>query len=371
MREGRLVVIGVVQEQHPDRTRLYRQWRQLDWPIAVDALNTLNLTAVPVAIGIDEQGIVRALGMRPSDLVDQLIEPTWTAPQGTVLRTEPCHLMDGDRAFHEGKADEAVKAYRAGVDRDSADGRAAFRLGVALQRRWEMPKLRQPGDARAAVEAWARALACNPNQYIWRRRLQQYGPRLTKPYNFYFWVAEARTDILARGQAPVQLTAEPLAAEILPPTRRSGHAVQVVDHDPKDLIVRDTQYVRHEAVAVPPVVRPGGRAQVRVEFFLPPGVPALWNNEAEPLRIVLRPPTGVEVFEGALEWPSPKQAESSEPRIIHVEVATLAALPAANLKIPGYALFNICEKPGGKCLYRRVDFTVHLGVDPAVVQIGR
>ena len=29
---GKLDVLGVVQEQHPDRAKLYRQWRQLGDP---------------------------------------------------------------------------------------------------------------------------------------------------------------------------------------------------------------------------------------------------------------------------------------------------------------------------------------------------
>ena len=66
---GEMVAIGVVQEQHPDRTLLYRQWRQLDWPIAVDSLGTLDyVQAVPIPMGIDESGIVQYARFQPRQL---------------------------------------------------------------------------------------------------------------------------------------------------------------------------------------------------------------------------------------------------------------------------------------------------------------
>ncbi|MCH8851876.1 MAG: hypothetical protein IID41_04415, partial [Planctomycetes bacterium] len=56
VKSGDLVVLGVVQEQHPDRAKLYKQWRQIDWPILVDSLNLLDLAVVPVPVAIDESG---------------------------------------------------------------------------------------------------------------------------------------------------------------------------------------------------------------------------------------------------------------------------------------------------------------------------
>ena len=56
-----------------------------------------------------------------------------------------------------------------------------------------------------AIDAWGQALAIDPNHYIWRRRIQQYGPRLIKPYPFYDWVEQAAREIRARGETPVEL----------------------------------------------------------------------------------------------------------------------------------------------------------------------
>ena len=61
---------------------------------------------------------------------------------------------------------------------------------------------RREGDFQRAVEAWSRALEIDPNNYIFRRRIQQYGPRLSKPYPFYDWVSRARDEITARGETP-------------------------------------------------------------------------------------------------------------------------------------------------------------------------
>ena len=42
--DGRIEMIGIVQEQHPERARLFMQWKQMGWPVMVDALNLLDLS---------------------------------------------------------------------------------------------------------------------------------------------------------------------------------------------------------------------------------------------------------------------------------------------------------------------------------------
>ena len=67
---GELQVVGIIQEQHPDRCRLFMQWKQMGWPILVDSLNLLKMEAVPRTVAIDEHGIVRQIGLR-LDAVDE------------------------------------------------------------------------------------------------------------------------------------------------------------------------------------------------------------------------------------------------------------------------------------------------------------
>src|SRR5579863_2369784 len=89
-------------------------------------------------------------------------------------------------------------------------------------------------DFRAAVEAWGTALDLDPNQYIWRRRIQQYGPRLDKPYPFYDWVVAAEAAIRKRGEAPIVLPVRPDGAEIAQPIKSFATTREVpVNPDPK------------------------------------------------------------------------------------------------------------------------------------------
>ena len=58
--DDRLVMVGLIQEQHPDRCRLFAQWKQLDFPILWDPFNLTDSKVVPNFIAIDEHGIVRS-----------------------------------------------------------------------------------------------------------------------------------------------------------------------------------------------------------------------------------------------------------------------------------------------------------------------
>ena len=68
VKQGRLVLLGVTQEQHADRCRLFAQWKRFDWPILHDPINLLEAPAVPIVVAIDEHGIVRAIRPRPGDV---------------------------------------------------------------------------------------------------------------------------------------------------------------------------------------------------------------------------------------------------------------------------------------------------------------
>ncbi len=255
LKSGKLVAIGVVQEQHAERARLYRQWRQLDWPIAVDSLNLLDHRAVPIPMGLDTSGVIRRQRLRPDRFEMDFMERDFPDddPPRAYTRVEKPDLVVlqkraergrsstawrdlGDALFLYGgpeRSSDTVEAYRRAVRLKPADGRAHFRLGVALRQRYESTG-RRPLDAQDAVESWGLALAANPGQYIWRRRIQQYGPRLDKPYNFYFWVETARRDIRARGEQPLPLLVEPTGSEISEPRRArpAVSAAAIRDLDP-------------------------------------------------------------------------------------------------------------------------------------------
>ena len=83
-KQGAFQTVGIIQEQHPDRCRLFMQWKQLDFPVLVDSLNRLGVKVVPMTIAIDEYGIVRHVGIAPHNLKEQFLSKTYPAPKDPV-----------------------------------------------------------------------------------------------------------------------------------------------------------------------------------------------------------------------------------------------------------------------------------------------
>ena len=85
-----------------------------------------------------------------------------------------CRYQAGLTLLYLGRYADAIDAYSHAVKLNPSDKNALFRLGVADRIRHESAR-RRPGDFQAAIDAWGRALWLDPNQYIWRRRIEQYG----------------------------------------------------------------------------------------------------------------------------------------------------------------------------------------------------
>lgn len=391
---GRLVAVGVVQEQHPDRTRLYRQWRELDWPVFVDSLNLLeHIRVVPWPIAIDEYGFITDTRFNPPELdtfmktqtprrrlsADFNIAPDvdLNALQKTTetTNTSEAWLEVGRAWFNYGRPEEinrAVAALEIAVTLAPQSGAAQFALGGALRRRYETPGLRKSDDAQRAVDNWGHALSIDPNHYIFRRRLQQYGPRLDKPYNFYFWVRQARADIAARGDTPIALTAEPMGSEIAQPQRRGETLAGAPPHnpDPNARINLDTkQLVTIETLITPSTVQPGHRVRARVTFRLNEDTEPWWNNEADNLTMHVTLPDGISFTENDLSYANPTTPETRELRQLEFELEIPYAIPPGEISLPAYALYYTCEDAGGICLYLRQNFTLLLKIDPAAPKL--
>jgi hypothetical protein len=392
VKEGKLVLLGIAQEQHPDRCRLLAQWHSFDWPILHDPINIMGLSAVPLFVAIDEQGIVRDTKPRLDTIKTAFIDKSFVAeasddsprrltpalpagqasPDFEALRkqaeTEPSFagwrdLGDALAVWGgDGQVNAAIDAYQRAARLDPEQAPVQFRLGVCYRRRYES-KQRQPGDFQAAIDGWSRALALDPNQYIWRRRIQQYGPRLDKPYAFYDWVNDAEKDIATRGEKPASLTVRPGGAEIAHPlTTFPTNPSAAHSPDPEGRVRRDEQgLIRAEVTVVPGRVRSG--QAVRIHVVLRPEVnhKAHWNNEAEPLRLWIDPPEDWQAVERLLVHSGVKQTVTGEDRALDFEVKA-PARARGKIRLSAYALYHVCDDAGGQCRFLRLDIPIEVQV---------
>jgi tetratricopeptide (TPR) repeat protein len=391
VKDGKLVLLGVIQEQHADRCRLLAQWKGFRWPILHDPINVLEATGVPILVAIDEHGIVRstrpALATFQADFLDKTFaDDVKRIAAGSITPSLKEGSPDWDllqrRARQEaspaawralgdalalwggaGRLEEAMEAYGNAVKLDPKDGPALFGLGVCYRRRYEATQ-RRAGDFQAAIDSWGRALELDPNQYIWRRRIQQYGPRLDKPYAFYDWVDEAEKDIRARGEKPVPLAVRPGGAEIAQPLKTLPAArPEVPDPDPDGKVHRDkAQLIQAEVTVAPARVRPDQAVRVHVVLRLDPKKQAHWNNEAEPLRLWVDPPEGWQVSERFLQAPAVREAMSREDRELDFDIKAPKEAEG-KVHLSAYALYHVCDDKGGRCQFVRLDVPIELTVE--------
>jgi len=379
---GQLAIVGRIQEQHPQRTRLFMQWHQMDWPVVIDPLNLLEHKGIPIVAAIDEHGIAHEATR--ADFVPGFMQhalPPGAVTAGPMAATRPdlvaleAQTVNGDAVawgeygaalyLWEGidRIDEAVEAFRRAVALEPEQGRWHFRLGVCLRRRYDSDYQRG-ADFQRAVDAWVAALALDPNQYIWRRRIQQYGPRLDKPYPFYDWVHEAREAIRARGEVPIDLDIEPAGAEIAEPLGELINDPATVENpDPEGQIWRDDEgLVRMEVVAVPAAVTPGASARIHLAFRPDPQRRVHWSNEVDDLALWVEAPPGWELERQLHRIGNPREPVSGETRRLDFELKCNATATPGEATLTAFALYYICEYVDGTCLYRRQDIRLTLRV---------
>jgi hypothetical protein len=186
------------------------------------------------------------------------------------------------------------------------------------------------------------------------RSIEQYGPRLTKPYAFYDWVVPAKAEISRRGETPVPLVIEPYGSAL------AGRARDVVaeasvprEPDPQGKIQRDVErLIEAEVVVVPARVRPGQAARIHVTFRPGAAHNARWNNESAPLRVWVDGPPGWTVASRLSEAPQGDQPESVEVRRLDFEVKA-PSTSNGRVRLTAYALYSTCEQARGGCLFLR------------------
>lgn len=364
-----LAVIGVVQEQHSERTRLYKQWKQYDFPIVQDPVTQNGIAVVPVFIGIDEHGIVQSTRMRPSNL-KKFVETKSEAPEteaprldlrrehGVMAKQNPSvenWVKWGDHELlfapnGKGSYNNAIAAYQLALNEDAENGAILFRLGVAYRKKYD-ERSHADEDFDAASRYWSLALSENPNQYIWRRRIQQYGPRQAKPYPFYDWIEQARTEISERGETPVELKV-PLTQSELAGKSKPEFVRDAERPDPDNEIHRDDgEMIRIESTTVPGFVLPGKPATVHLRLV---PVAAKWNNETTPLKVWIES-ENADLTAQLLDYENPDTADSSENR--QLEFDLVVKKDSSECTVTGFALYNVCLEDG-TCVYRRQDFEI-------------
>lgn len=390
VRNGELVLLGVVQEQHGERAQLFARWKEFDFPILHDPINTLACAAVPITIAIDERGIVRHLRATPDWVRDHFLGESTrgvsgeaTAPDDHQLSktengTEPPaetnsrpdiealrraaeqskqaadhrRLGDALMLWQPTEVTRAIEAYQRALTMDDTP-ELHFRLGVAYRRRSEQPS-RKLNDFTSAVQEWSTALRMSPNQYIWRRRIQQYGPRLEKPYPFYDWVPEAMAALEKRHGKPTKPLRVPLSgAEIADPRANlNDEEVTTESPDPNNRIHRDLG----QMVTITPTIVSAAQRGYRLHLRFAVSEAAVWNNEAEPLLVWFADADNVQAHQRRLRHPLAIQsAESDEDRLLDVEFSKKTD---AEAEIRGFALYYICEKATQQCKLLRQDFAI-------------
>jgi tetratricopeptide (TPR) repeat protein len=387
IRDKKLAVLGIAQEQHPDRCRLFAQWKKLDWPILYDPINVLQVRGVPIEVAIDEHGIVRSIRPDMKTFEKEFLDKTFApakddssvkfekpirADIGALQRrAEQSRSSDAWRQLGDALAlwgessdiNDAIDAYSKAIQIKPEDGDAHFRLGVCYRIRYES-EYRQPTDFQIAVDHWSRARQIEPNQYIWRRRIEQYGPRANKPYSFYDWVQTAARDIRARGEKPVEIRVLPTSSEIADPDRDfENEQLNAKPPDPEGRILRDRKrLILTEVTVIPPHIKPGGTVRVHITLRPDEKRKAYWNNEAEPLKLWVDTPPGWKVEPQLLIAPQGDKPETSEPR--HIEFEIHAANDAGGTsKLSAYALYYVCEGAVGTCNFLRQDIPITIKVD--------
>lgn len=367
---GDLQVVGIIQEQHAERCRLFVQWHQIDWPILHDPLNIVDVLTVPIFVALDADGIVRSTKPTPDWVRKTLLtqHAKSTVPAEAASKPDPSKLRTTANSPAERRAlgdaeilwnqpsdwSRAIAAYTAQGNEERESG-TRFRLGVAYRGRWDSDR-RQPGDFSDAVASWELALRQNPNHYIYRRRIQQYGLRLDKPYPFYDWIEIAQATIRDRGDMPIEITVPLSGAELASPSKVFTVAANGENPDPESHITED----RHRLIAITATTVPGivmAGQPFRLHLSFAPNATTHWNNETPPAVVWLDVPDGWSAETQRVELVQSEQPESNERRAIDLEIKPPESA-SGDQTINGYVLYYICEDRAGQCLYLRQTFEV-------------
>ena len=371
--DGKLIVLGIAPEQHGDRMALFLQWKEMqDMTVMLDAYNQYDLRAVPITVLLDESGVIRSRNPKEADLEKFLAAPpaiVGDAPKAprlgafvdtpSLYSNDPAALSDLASAY-----DRTVQEHAYAIDEE-----VQFERGVAHRKAFDAGGGKDLAQFRSAIQAWRASLKLDPNNYIHRRRLQQYGPRLDKPYPFYDWVETARREIAARGQKPVPLLAEPGGAELAKPLREKdqGQAVEKPQHpDPDNLLFRDVLgVVRFDSVVVPHTKSSKDGLRIYATLTPSPELKAKWNDEAGRSTLHIAAPDGWEASDSVLTVLPPARGQDSATtaRRLEFDLRRKSGEGGGKLqKLKLQLFYHVCFGEEQLCEYMRKDVELDLQI---------
>jgi hypothetical protein len=183
------------------------------------------------------------------------------------------------------------------------------------------------------------------------------------------WVEEARAEIAARGETPVELAADLTGSELAAAARAFEAAGGGgTAPDPEGKLHRDAgKLVALETAVAWDTSGETSTATVHVTVRRDAARDVHWTTDVEPLRVWSGDPdlpAGWRASERLLAYPQPPAETSAETRHLDLEVQ-LPAEGAGGSEgtggiLRGYALYYVCEGQSGECVFRRQDFEVAL-----------
>ncbi|MDQ8189392.1 TlpA family protein disulfide reductase [Roseibacillus persicicus] len=352
--DGKLQVFGIAPEQYGDRMALFLQWKKMDFPVLMDPLNVLGVTAVPITLLVDESGVIRYLRPKPQDLATFLETDYPETEQSSQPPARAPHIEQALEALQSGKiaeVKEAMASYRKLVEADKAGPADLFHLGVL--HRWCYDH--DPSDSaqfQDAVDHWQAALQEVPGQYIWRRRIQQFGPRLDKPYPFYNWVEEARGEISAREDSPFPLLVEPSGSEVSSPRRKNEQKDSPkIFPDPGQRLPDSGTALQVTVTLIPHTDQ---KEERRLHLRLQPTGSNHWSSDAQEASLWLVPQEGEPIL--LTDQPSPLtngKDTSGEARTLE---ADLSRKPDEDSRL--VLFFSLCEDEQGVCRFLKKEISL-------------
>jgi tetratricopeptide (TPR) repeat protein len=378
--DGKLVVLGVAHEQHADRCRLFAQWKGINWPIVHDPLNLIRVDSLPLVIGIDEHGIVRADNLDLDTFEDTFVKKTYKAPKkppamgsdelpntkvtrrtakdGRSAKTSRAH---GDALVLAGAApqiDEAIAIYRNALSMNADDADSQFRLGVTYRIRYDRPE-HKPEDFQSAIDAWRKAAAMQPENEVFTARLLQYGPDVDKPSAYYTWVEAAEKAIKERGETPIKLGVEPTTMELARPSKKFGSSTDAAaKEDPGDKAKKDAENLVHlEYTIVRGMGDEGDRLAAVYVTCRPDPIKAVrWDGSTPPRLWITKPKSG-KLSHEFVECEAGPQAGLEDPRTLCFEIE----LPKGAKTLPpieAFAVYTVRTGPEGQPQMLRQDIQI-------------